>query len=164
MINSLRNILKINQLDEMYLVGIFDKEDKEFIVNSNYLYIQLGDKFIELEAIESYSKLKLSITDCICYKNYIEDEIDGKIKISEVVLLNPLEENRKVEEVFFCNLEIGEDILITDILFLKLSNRENVFIDPGFLGINIGGLEQKKLWEENLTSKDKIEIRSIKIE
>lgn len=163
MINNLINILKSNQLEEIYLGGILDNDDKEFIVNKNFVYFQFGNSYIEVEAIESYSKLKISITNCISYKNFVEDEVDGKIKISEFVLLNPLAENRGVKEISFCNLEDREDVLITDTLLLGLSNEEYIFIDPGFLGINLGGLEQKKFWEDNQIDKNKLQISNIKI-
>lgn len=163
MINNLIHILKRNILEEIYLVGILDYYDKEFIINKNFVYFQFGKSYIELEAIESYSKLKISITNCISYKNFVEDEIDGRIKISELVLLDPLAENRGVKEISFCNLEVREDVLITDTLFLELSNEEYIFIDPGFLGINLGGLEQKKFWEDNKMDKNKLHISNIKI-
>lgn len=163
MINNLIDILKSNQLEEIYLVGILDNDDKEFIVNKNYVYFQFGNNYIEVEAIESYSKLKITITNYISYKNFVEDEVDGKIKISEFVLLNPLAENRGIKEISFCNLENREDVLITDTLLLGLSNEEYIFIDPGFLGVNLGGLEQKKFWEDNQIDKNKLQISNIKI-
>ena len=163
MINNLIDILKSNQLEEIYLVGILDNDDKEFIVNKNYVYFQFGNNYIEVEAIESYSKLKITITNYISYKNFLEDEVDGKIKISEFVLLNPLAENRGIKEISFCNLENREDVLITDTLLLGLSNEEYIFIDPGFLGVNLGGLEQKKFWEDNQIDKNKLQISNIKI-
>ena len=127
------------------------------------MYFQFGNNYIEVEAIESYSKLKITITNYISYKNFVEDEVDGKIKISEFVLLNPLAENRGIKEISFCNLENREDVLITDTLLLGLSNEEYIFIDPGFLGVNLGGLEQKKFWEDNQIDKNKLQISNIKI-
>jgi hypothetical protein len=35
-------------------------------------------------------------------------------------------------------------------LHIKLYNGQDLFLDPGFLGINIGGLDVKQVWEENI--------------
>jgi len=40
--------------------------------------------------------------------------------------------------------------LLCDALQIKLSNGQDIFLDPSFLGINIGGLEVRDVWENNL--------------
>lgn len=41
---------------------------------------------------------------------------------------------------------------------MKLNSEQYIFIDPQFLGINIGGLEQKKWWKNNLNSNKEVKI------
>ncbi|WP_154694929.1 MULTISPECIES: hypothetical protein [Clostridium] len=46
-----------------------------------------------------------------------------------------------------------------------MENGQELFIDPGFCGINIGGLEQRKFWKENqiLYHKNKFNIKEVDI-
>lgn len=75
----------------------------------------------------------------------------AKSKISNIILSNPLIDNQ-IEGAYFYNLNVDEKELVCDALHLELSNGQNIFLDPSFLGINIGGLEVKQIWEENLVN------------
>ncbi len=99
------DIIKANQIDEVYYTGCFDGEENDFIVNANYVYFEMGSKYICCEAVESYSKLKIYTTSSIIYNNHVEDWVDGKIKVSEMVFINPLSNQRKIKKASFINLQ-----------------------------------------------------------
>lgn len=158
MINKIIKIFKESKLDDIYLIGIFDDDSREFIVNNNFIYLEIGEYFLEIEAIESYSKLKIEIKKSISEKNFFEDVVDSTIRISEFIFINPLSKRKKIESVYFYNLDNRKNYIITDVLLIKLSSEQYIFIDPQFLGINIGGLEQKRWWEDNLNPQKEVKI------
>jgi len=158
MINEIIKIFMENEMEDIYLMGIFDDDDREFIVNKNFIYLQIGIYFLEIEAIESYSKLKIEIKKSIPQKHTFEDVMDGTMKISEFIFTNPLSKRKKFESVYFYNLNNKKNYIVTDVLLMKLNSEQYIFIDPQFLGINIGGLEQKKWWENNLNSNKEVKI------
>ena len=157
------NILSENSISKIYYTGCFDEDDKDFIINGNCLYFQLGEKFICFEAIESYSKLDITTTSSIIYRNDIEDLIDGKVEISNFIFENSLLDSKKVKEISFYNLTEKENSIETDVLAIKFYNDDFMFLDPGFLSIKIGGLKQKKFWEENSKYEVTTNIEKIKI-
>jgi hypothetical protein len=161
LIDSIKKILKEN-LEEIYLIGLWDKDDEEFIINNNYVYLKFLNKFVEIEAIDSYGRLKLKICDEIEKKCDVDDMKEGKIKISNIVLLNPLFDYNKIKNISFCNIEVTNSYILTDILQIELLNEQLLFLDPEFLGINIGGIEQKEFWKEN-NYKSSCVITKIKI-
>lgn len=155
MLNKLINILKKNQVEDIYVTGCFDSEDNEFIVNSNYLYFEIDSKFICFEAVESEFKIKIYITPSILYHNEVENWIDGKARVSKFAFINPLLENRKTITLSLIDLEKEEDYLICSDLHFKFDSGDFVFLNPGFLGIEIGGYQQKEFWEYNRDTEEK---------
>lgn len=158
MIHKIIKIFTENEVEDIHLIGVFDNDDKEFIVNKNFIYLEVGVYFLEIEAVESYSKLKIEIKKSIPEKHFLEDMIDSTMKIGEFVFINPLSRRKKFESVYFYNLDNRKNCIITDVLLIRLSNDQYIFIDPQFLGINIGGLEQKKWWENNLNPQKRLEV------
>ena len=161
MIDSIKKIFKEN-LEEIYLIGLWDNDDDEFIINNNYVYLKFLNKFIEIEAVDSYGRLKLKICDEIGKKCDIDDMKEGKIKITNIVLLNPIFSYNKIKNISFCNIEETNSYILTDIIQIELLDKQLIFLDPGFLGINIGGIEQKEFWKKN-NHKDSRDITKIKI-
>lgn len=157
-------IIKDNNLEEILQIGWFDNEDKDFTINGGYVYFQFGEKYLCLKAVVGYSKLEISITNSIIYYESDADLIDGSIRISDFIFKNPIEnpERRKVSEVVFYNLEEKENMLLSDVLLINFCNGECIFLDPGFLKIKIGDLENKKFWEENF--EDKVILKTEKID
>lgn len=100
MINKIIKIFKESELDDIYLIGIFDDDSREFIVNNNFIYLEIGEYFLEIEAIESYSKLKIEIKKSIPEKNFFKDVVDSTIRISEFIFINPLSKRKKFESVY----------------------------------------------------------------
>jgi hypothetical protein len=47
------------------------------------------------------------------------------------------------------NLKVHGENLECDIVEFELESGQVLFLDLMFFGLNIGGLEQKELWEEN---------------
>lgn len=152
-----------HRIEEIYLIGIMDIEAKEFVVNKNYLFLEFKENFIEIEAVESYGKLKLSITKSIDDKCNFIDVTEGKMKIGGFVFINPLSANKRVRVISFYNLVESYDSILTDVIQLELADNQ-IFIDPGFLGINIGGIEQKNYWEENLLAPVSPKITRVEID
>jgi hypothetical protein len=150
MIDKIIKILEKNKIEEILFTGCFDEEDKDFIINKNYLFFETESKYICFEAIEGYSKLKIYLTTSIEYNNQVEDLIDGAVKVGDLVFVNPLSSNRKTSTVTFINLQNEVEYLTCNALYFELINGEFIFLDPSFLGIKIGGKQQKIFWESNL--------------
>jgi len=68
-----------------------------------------------------------------------------------------------IKTITFYDLHIIASALISDILLIELTDGQNLFIDPGFLGITLGGMEQKEYWKENLQNFDRKKIKKIDI-
>ena len=144
------NLVKNNNFEEIYLIGMFDDVDNEFVSSGKFIYFEFGNEFVELEIIENYSKISIKIVDSIKPEIISFDEIPCKTKIGNIIFLNPLATSNKIKRISFYDLEKKENEIITDALFVKLINDQDIFVDPCFFGFTIGGVEQKKLWEENL--------------
>ncbi|MBN3522634.1 hypothetical protein [Paenibacillus apiarius] len=155
MFEKIKELIKNNSMDDIYLTGVVHIEENgvaEFVANTNFLYFEFGDQFIELEAIDGYGRLHITIVDFFKHENNIEDVTPSRAKIGDVIFTNPIATNEVNSMVFF-NLEIRENALICDVLHIRLINGQDLFIDPQFMGINIGGIEQKHFWEENFVER-----------
>ncbi|HDK7166229.1 TPA: hypothetical protein PTV44_000032 [Clostridium botulinum] len=165
MLRRLKQLIKENDFDDIYFIGVIDDSDeiKEMVKDTNFLYLEFGDFYIKIEAIEGYGKLSIKIFNELNYESS-SDEIIGKVKVEDIIFTNPLATNR-ISSIGFVNLEEYETVLICDVLYLKMENGQELFIDPGFCGINIGGLEQRKFWKENqiLHHKNKFNIKEVDI-
>ncbi|MCL2321072.1 MAG: hypothetical protein FWC47_03075 [Oscillospiraceae bacterium] len=150
MFENFLNLVKNNNFEEIYLIGMFDEVDNEFVSSAKFIYFEFGSEFVELEAIEGYSKISIKIVDSIKPEIVSFDEIPCKSKIGNITFLDPLATSNKIKKISFYNLEKRENEVITDVLFIKLINDQEIFIDPRFFGFTIGGIEQKELWEGNL--------------
>ncbi|NOJ73737.1 hypothetical protein HMI46_24805 [Paenibacillus alvei] len=58
--------------------------------------------------------------------------------------------DHKIAVIELFNLEVNNCELICDAFKLILSNDQEIFIDPSFLGINVGGSGVEELWRYNL--------------
>ncbi|MFK4474414.1 hypothetical protein ABH897_004172 [Paenibacillus sp. RC73] len=155
MLEKMKELIGCNSIDDIHLTGVVHMEEdgvSEFVANTNFVYFEFGDQFIELEAIDGYGRLRITIVDSFKHENDIEDMTPSKAKIGDFIFTNPLATN-EVSSMIFFNLEMEYDALICDVLHIKLINGQDLFIDPSFLGINIGGIEQKHFWEENFVER-----------
>ncbi|QWU15562.1 hypothetical protein SAMN04487895_112103 [Paenibacillus sophorae] len=156
MLESIKQLLKNNPLSDVYLAGSIDIEDgiADFCPDMRFLYFELGEKLIEFESINQYSKLSLKIVDSVRYQfEFDEDMLPGKSSVRHIILTDSMSATNGVKNINFYNLEEQESQLICDGLQIRLVNGQELFLDPSFyFGINIGGLEQKKFWVENLTN------------
>jgi hypothetical protein len=163
MLYRLKKLINENNFNDIYFVGVIDdsEEIKGMVKDTNFLYLELGDSYVRIEAIEGYGKLSVKIFDELNYESSCDEPI-GKVKVGDVVFINPLATNRIIS-IGFVNLEEQDARLICDVLHLKMEFGQEVFIDPGFCGINIGGIQQKNFWEENYIAncKNKTEIREV---
>lgn len=145
------DLIKNNNFEEIYLIGMFDDVDSEFVASSSFIYFEFENKFVQLEEIENYSKIKIKIVDSIKPEDVFDDEeIHCKSRIGNIIFMNPLAASNKIKKISFYGLEKREDEIITDVLLIKLVNDQDIFIDPSLLGFTIGGIERKAFWEENL--------------
>jgi hypothetical protein len=157
MLDEIKNVISNNSFDSIYLTGFLDNEDDgvtQFYPDMRFIYFEFGDKIVEFykfEPINQSSRLRIMIVDSVRHEFDLEDVMPGRIKISEVIFKNPLADN-KVSKMHCFNFEENDSRLLCDALHIKLSNGQDIFLDPGFLGINIGGLEVKQVWEENLVN------------
>lgn len=141
--------IRNKEIDDIYLVGFVDIEEgmAQFCHDLRYVYIEIGERYIELESIEQFSKIRIGIVDSLQYHFEIdEDMMKAHSSISELVLNDTMSIGNKIQNVLFYNLNDN----ICDALEICLENGQILFFDPTFyFGINIGGIEQRKIWEEN---------------
>ena len=162
-LNKIKKIIKENSLDKIWIPGVveMDTEIADVIKDTNYLYLELGDWFIKLEAIESYGKIEVTISKEFIYEVDLDEKLI-KVDVSDIVFTNPLATNR-INNIGFTNIDIHEDKIICDVLHLKLEQQDDIFIDPSFCGINIGNIKQKTFWLDNLLyiNKKPLEIKEL---
>lgn len=156
MINEFREALKNKTITDIYSVGFVDDEDgiSVFHENLNYLYIEMESRYIKLQSINQYSALKIQMVDRIDYDYEIdEDWKKAKTSIANVVLNDSMSLGNKISKLILYNLNDKE--LTCDAAEFVLENGQILFLDPSYLfGINIGGIEQKKVWEDNCKEYD----------
>ncbi|AIQ48261.1 hypothetical protein R70723_21845 [Paenibacillus sp. FSL R7-0273] len=151
-IDQIQTIMKNHHLHEIFSVGVVDLEETglaEFVTLMDRLFFEFGEVLIKMETIEQYSKLALTAVNSIQFEVDLEDVILAKARIGNFVFNNPLTDN-KVAEIVLYNMENKAEELICDALKIVLLNQQEIFIDPSFLGINIGGPEVEAIWRYNL--------------
>lgn len=148
---KIKKIIAENKFQNIWYIGEIDDSGsiKELIKNTNFIYFELGRKIIRLKAIESYGRISVKLFEDFEYE-YAEDI--AKVNMGNIIFLNPLVSNG-MRRMGFINLEERPEELIADSISIKLENGQELFIDPSFCELKIGGVEQKGLWEKNL-SKD----------
>ncbi|WP_046227060.1 hypothetical protein [Paenibacillus dauci] len=152
MLKEITEIISKFRLDEIYLTGFVNIEENglsEFVANTDYLIFEFGDQLIKIQSIEQYSKISIAKVDTIEIDIDFEDVIPAKSRISGVIFDNPMIDHKIVIIELF-NLEVNNSELICSALKLILSDNQELFIDPSFLGINIGASKVENQWRRNL--------------
>lgn len=132
LINKLSNN---NQIIHFWRVGVIvDDDDKEFVIDRDYLYIELDNGYIKIKSEQGDSKLK--VTTCLKrdYKN--EDEICC-CKL-DYLIFNMPEMDYKLCSIFAKNYFITENEICSDSLLLELKVGdfyEKIYICTGIFGI-----------------------------
>ncbi|SFE87016.1 hypothetical protein SAMN04487969_108141 [Paenibacillus algorifonticola] len=131
----------------IYLLGFVDTEDgvADFCPNTRYYYFEVGEKYIEFESINQYSKLSVRIVDSIRYQFEIdEDMLPCKTSVSQIILTDSMSAKNTVKSFVINGIESNDNQqIVCNSLQLNLNNGQELFIDPSFYyGINIGGGEQ----------------------
>ncbi|MFD1887367.1 hypothetical protein [Paenibacillus wenxiniae] len=150
-LEQIKNMMKTHVFDDICLVGFVYAEENElteFIASMRCLFLEFGNKIIKVEEMEQFSKLSLTVVDDIHIDIDVENFIPAKSRISNVVFHNPLSDNI-VSEIVLFNMEEHEARVICDVFKLVLLNKQELFFDPSFLGINVGGSEVEALWRNN---------------
>lgn len=155
MLEELVDIFKSCSIQDIYLLGFVDIEDgvADFCPDMRYYYFEVGEKYIELESINQYSNLSVRIVDAIRYQFEIdEDMLPCKTSVSQIILTDSMSAKNTVKSFVINGMESSDNHqMICNSLQLNLDNGQDLFIDPSFYyGINIGGAEQRKFWNENL--------------
>ncbi|WP_433943148.1 hypothetical protein [Paenibacillus sp. SN-8-1] len=152
MLKEITEVMRKSCLNEIYLTGFVDFEENqlsEFVANTDYLIFEFGEQLIKFQSIEQYSKLSIAKVDTIKIDIDLEDVIPAKSRISGVIFNNPMLEN-KIAMIELFNIDVNNCELICDAVKLILTNRQEIFLDPSILGINIGGSGVEELWRNNL--------------
>ena len=145
MLNKLKQIFQ-NNIDQIYYLGVFDSDDKEFIISGNYLFFELEGTLIGFDRIKGEGKLCITLPQEITNKILLSDANEGKVGVEDIVFHNYLFSDRKVVRATFYNLRIDATALYTDALMLELADGQILFVDPEISGITIGGTGQKEYW------------------
>lgn len=166
MIEYLKKIVKNHNIEDVYLTGFVDVEDgvAQFYHDLRFVYFEINSKYIEFESINQFSKLRIKIVDSVAHNIEIDEEMmKAKSSVSEIILNDTMANGNDIDNIIFYNLEEQEE-LICDAMEIKLVNGQLIFIDPSYyFGINIGGKEQKQMWELNLKDNAKVNETYIKI-
>ena len=166
MIEYLKEIVKDNNIEDIYLTGFVDIEDgiAQFHHDLRFIYFEINSKYIEFEAINQFSKLKIKIVDSVEHNFEIdEDMVKVKSSVSEIILNDTMANGNDIDNIVFYNLEEQEE-LICDAIEINLVNGQVIFLDPSYyFGINVGGKEQKQMWKLNLKGNINISKTYIKI-
>ncbi|MCC3379670.1 hypothetical protein ACFQ5D_18800 [Paenibacillus farraposensis] len=162
MLEKLVDIFKSDSIQDIYLLGFVDIEDgvADFCPDMRYYYFEVGEKYIEFESINQYSKLIVRIIDSIRYQFEIdEDMLPCKTSVSQIILTDSMSAKNTVKSFVINGMESNDNNqIVCNSLQLNLDNGQELFIDPSFYyGINIGGAEQRKFWNENLADGTKID-------
>lgn len=158
MLKEITEVMRNFYFDEIYLTGFSDFEENgmsEFVANTDYLIFEFGEQLIKIQSIEQYSKISVSKVDTIQISIDLEDVVPAKSRISGVIFNNPLIDN-KVAVIELFNLQVNNTEFICDAFKLVLSNNQEIFLDPSWLGINIGGSGVEKLWKNNRSEEYKL--------
>jgi hypothetical protein len=151
-LKEILDLIKYSCIDEIYLTGFVDTDNAgvtEFTALMRYLFFEFNGQLLKIESIEQYSRLSISQTKSVQLEIDLEDVIPAKSRISNIIFNNPLIDN-KVAEIEFFNLQVNNlNEILCDALKIILQNKQEIFLDPSFLGINIGPSEVEKLWRDN---------------
>ncbi len=149
---SLRRIIKGKKIEDIYLTGFVDIENgiAQFFYDLRYMYFEINSKYIEFESINQFSKLRIKVVDSVQYSYEMdEDMMRAKTSISEIILNDTMANGNDINNIIFYNMVKGDE-LICDAVEIELVNGQVIFLDPSYyFGINIGGIEQKQIWEIN---------------
>lgn len=88
-----------------------------------------------------------------------------KTSVSQIILTDSMSAKNTVKSLVINGMESNDNNqLVCNSLQLNLDNGQELFIDQSFYyGINIGGAEQRKFWNENLADGTKIDEIIIEI-
>lgn len=160
MINKLKEFIRNKTITDIYSVGFIEDEDEicEFHKILDYLYIEINSQYIKLQSINQYSALKLQLVDCIDYDYEIDaDWKKAKSSIANIVLNDSMSIGNIIRKIIFYKFNDKE--LTCDAAEFILDNGQILFFDPSYLfGINIGGINQKKSWQDNYKEYDSANV------
>jgi len=163
MLDVLESIISCNKLDDIVITGVTSIEDgtAEFIPNMKSVYFNFEDTLLEFESVEQYSKISIKKVESLKLTSEFEDVIPSSTSISRIVFMNSIDSN-KVKSIGLINQHEYSEGIECDAVEIILENNQMIFIDPMFFGINLGGEEQKRLWEENRQKDDPYQLTKIK--
>ncbi len=154
---KLRELLKSNQIEDIFVLGFVDNDSEvtEFYQDMRYLYFMIENRYIEIECIEQSSKIKIMITDNIVHKFEIDEDMKkAKTSMSEIIFVDILANNSVREFLLYNITMVTVDYIVCDAIQINLNSRQKIFLDPTFYyGIGVGGIEQKEWWKESLNGK-----------
>ncbi len=163
MLEELKYLFENSKIEDIYTVGFVDVEGEEYQYYPlyNYLFIELGNKIIRLEANQDNLRLSFKIVDGMDYQFEIDEEmLYAKSSINTIVLDDIWSSSNNVKEVLFYGLdELSNSCLAAEIILL---NGQVIFLDPSYeFGINIGGERLKEAWKDNCSGAEKIKLSRI---
>ncbi|CAM4333439.1 hypothetical protein [Paenibacillus typhae] len=147
------SIVKNNCIRNIYTTGVVLPPDSEndvaeFVPNRSLLFFELGNQLLKFEAIEQYSKILITTVPAFKVKVEVEDAIPVKSVVTDLLLDNSLIDNNISQIEFFILIDSDSE-MVCDTLRLSLTsstNKQELFLDPQFFGINIGGNGVERLW------------------
>ncbi|MCR5609413.1 MAG: hypothetical protein K6G26_10150 [Lachnospiraceae bacterium] len=157
MLKNILNQLYKNKIEKIYVTGFIDIENgiAEFYPDYTTYYILIKGRYLKLESIEQYSKLKFELVDNISFDfSYeIEDEMYKAVSsVEELILTNSLLAGNNIVKIIFYNLDESKVTCLA--MEIILENGQMIFFDPTYVcGICAGGEKQKSVWLNSCDNK-----------
>lgn len=154
-------------ITDIISTGVVNIENKssEFLPDLRILHFEISDKFVVFEAIEQFSKIKISVSEKLKYYDVNDEDMpECHMSLANIVLWDIYDKGNRVTEIYLYD-QRSEDTesIICDAVKIKLQSGQTLFLDPAYIfGINIGGNSLEKRWFDNLDS-DRRQNVSIKI-
>jgi hypothetical protein len=166
---EMKSIFQNFILSDIYVSGVVFPLDEgeelpEFVPLNTHLFLEFGVQLIKFEAIEQYSKISIERSSTMKIEIDVEDVTPVKSKISSIIFDNNLVDN-KVSKLELINMKVKTNKIICDALKLTLNsstNHQELFFDPQYFGINIGGIGVEELWKRNQFEEYEYKITTVK--
>lgn len=167
MVTYLKDFLKENIIEDIFLLGFIDADEEipQFYPNKRFIYFKFNTKYIKFESIEQCSKLKFDIIDSVEFDIDIDEDIlRGKSSIIDIILDDSMSIGNYFKTLIFYNYNIDNDEIVCDALEITLVNEQIIFLDPSYyFGINVGGENQKKIWQNNVNEQINTKTKIVNI-
>ncbi|MEY3444939.1 MAG: hypothetical protein RLZZ519_3220 [Bacteroidota bacterium] len=151
-LSSLRGF-KAQPLTDIQFLGILEvnPNDAEFILSHQTAYFTFGESIIEVRADSATSRLIVRSMDLIKTSAMgFDDVIPAFVSVARLLLWESEVSNLVARITLYGVDSTDPDSLTASAISIELQNGQELFIDAlSSLGLNVGGNEHRKVWQEH---------------